>query len=41
MSSNTGAQMTMDAAEANNLLDLLYAHRDLLYQQTHQEEGGA
>ncbi len=39
MSSNTGAQMTMDATEANNLLDLLYAHRDLLYQQTHGSEG--
>ena len=32
MASNTGAQIAMDAIEANSLLDMLYTHRDLLHQ---------
>ncbi len=44
MASNTGAQIAMDATEANSLLDLLYTHRDLLHrllrgqQEVHEQE---
>ncbi len=44
MNSNTGAQITLDAAAAFNLLDLLYDHRDLLHRLeatqagTHEQE---
>ncbi len=39
MDSKTGMQIYLDVAEAYNLLDMLYNHRDLLHRLS-QETGG-
>jgi hypothetical protein len=36
MESRHGVQITLGATAASSLLDLLYNHRDLLYQASHQ-----